>query len=83
MSEWHWEIHPDDLLDNLPPEALNEFHRLAHEITVRDSMVYLEGKNFAGDTPGLRIETRGLLMVCYLTDVRGERVVFLQVSWYS
>jgi hypothetical protein len=83
VSEWRWEIHPDDLLDNLPPEAFKEFHRLAHEVTVRDSMIYLDGKNFVGDTPGLRIETRGPLMVYYLTDVRGEKVAFLQVSWYG
>lgn len=83
MSEWHWEIHPDNLLDGLPPEALKEFDRLAHEITVRDSMIYLDGKNFAGDTPGLRTEARGMLLACYLTDVRGEKVVFLQVSWFG
>lgn len=83
MSDWHWEIHPDDLLDNLPPEALKEFHRLAHEITVRDSMIYLDGKYFAGDTPGVRTEARGQLLVDYLTDVRGEKVVFLHVFWFG
>jgi predicted house-cleaning noncanonical NTP pyrophosphatase (MazG superfamily) len=83
MSDWHWELHPDDLLDNLPPEALKEFRRIAHEITVRDSMIYLDGKDFTGGGPGLQYEATGLLLVTYLTDVRGERVVFLQVSWYG
>jgi hypothetical protein len=46
-------------------------------------MVYLDGKNWDGPTPGLRTETRGRLMVTYLTDVRGERVVILQVTWFS
>ena len=58
MSEWHGEIHPDDL----PPEALKEFHRLAHEITVRESMNYLGGKYVADDTPGVRAKARGRLM---------------------
>lgn len=83
MSDWHWEIHPDDLLDNLPPEALKEFRRLAHEITVRDSMIYLDGKDYTGAGPGLQTDGSGSMMVSYLTDVRGERVVFLQVSWYG
>lgn len=34
-------------------------------------------------TPGLRTESRGMLMVTYLTDVRGERVVALQVTWFG
>lgn len=83
MSDWHWEIHPEDLLDNLPPEALKEFHRIAHEITVRDSMIYLDGKDYTGAEPGLQHDASGALLVTYLTDVRGERVVFLQVSWYG
>lgn len=83
MSEWHWEPHPDDLLDDLPSEARQELDRLAREITVRDSMVYLDGRSHTGPTPGLRTEIRGRLMVTYLTDVRGERVVILQVTWFA
>jgi hypothetical protein len=83
VREWHWEPHPDDLLDNLPPEARTELDQLAREITVRDSMVYLDGSSYAGPTPGLRTETRGRLMITYLTDVRGERVVILQVTWFA
>ena len=33
--------------------------------------------------PGLRTEARDELMVTYLTDIRGERVVVLQVSWFG
>lgn len=83
MAEWHWEHDPDDLLDDLPPEALTELEHLARELTVRDSMIYLDGKSYTGPGPGLRVETRGRLMVSYLTDVRGERVVIVQVAWFG
>jgi hypothetical protein len=43
VSDWRWECHPDDLLDNLPPEVRKQLDQLAREITVRDSMVYLGG----------------------------------------
>ncbi len=46
-------------------------------------MVYLDGRDYEGLGPGLRTETRGRLMLSYLTDVRGERVVILQVAWFS
>ena len=83
VSDWAWEPHPDDLLADLPPEARTELDQLAREITVRDSMVYLDGKDYSGPGPGLRTETRGRLMVTYLTDVRGERVVVLNVTWFA
>ena len=83
VSDWHWEPHPDDLLDNLPPEARTKLDQLAREIVVRDSMVYLAGSDYDGPGPGLRTETRGSLMVTYLTDVRGERVVILNVTWFA
>jgi hypothetical protein len=83
VSDWHWEPHPDDLLDGLPPEARAKLDLLAREITVRDSMVFLDGADYTGSGPGLRTETRDELMVTYLTDVRGERVVILQVSWFG
>jgi len=44
-------------------------------------MVYLDGKDFTGLPPGLQTETTDRLMLTYLTNVRGERVVILQVSW--
>jgi len=31
--------------------------------------------------PGLRTVRRGPLMLVYLTGVRGERVVIIQVNW--
>jgi hypothetical protein len=83
VSEWRWEPHPADLLESLPPEARKEFDRIAREITVRDSMAYLDGKNFTGETPGLQTEVTDLLMVTYLMDVRGEKVVILQVTWFG
>jgi hypothetical protein len=46
-------------------------------------MVYLDGADYTGLGPGLRTETRGKLMVTYLTDVRSERVVILQVAWFG
>jgi hypothetical protein len=33
--------------------------------------------------PGLRTVQRGPLMLVYLTEVRGERVVIIQVNWIS
>jgi hypothetical protein len=33
--------------------------------------------------PGLRTVEQGPLMLVYLTDVRGERVVIIQVNWIS
>jgi hypothetical protein len=83
VADWRWEPHPDNLLADLPAEALSELDLLAREITVRDSMIYLDGRDYEGPTPGLRTESRGRLMVTYLTDVRGERVVVLQVTWFG
>jgi hypothetical protein len=83
VAEWHWEHNPDDLLDGLPSEALDTLRQLAREITVRDSMVYLDGAGYTGPGPGLRFETRGKLMISYLTDVRGERVVIVHVDWFG
>jgi len=83
VSDWHWEPHPDDLLDGLPSEARAELARLAREITARDSMVYLDGADYTGMGPGLRTESTDKLMVTYLTDIRGERVLILQASWFG
>lgn len=33
------------------------------------------------EPPGLRTVQRGPLMLVYLTDVRGERVVIIQANW--
>ena len=81
MAEWHWELITDDLLDGLPPDALRVVEQLGKELAVRESMVFLDGHAFTGDPPGLRTIQRGPLMLVYLTDVRGERVVLIQVNW--
>jgi hypothetical protein len=81
VAEWHWEAITDDLLDGLPPDALRMVEQLGKELAVRESMVFLDGSSFTGDPPGLRTIQRGPLMLVYLTDVRGERVVLIQVNW--
>ena len=81
MAEWYWELVTDDLLDGLPPAALAAVCQVAGELTVRESMIFLDGREFTGKPPGLRTVQRGPLMLVYLTDVRGERVVILQVNW--
>lgn len=77
MAEWHWELVTDDLLDGLPPAALAAVRQVAEELTVRESMIFLDGREFTVEPPGLRTVQRGQLMLVYLTDVRGERVVIL------
>ena len=85
MSDWQWKPHPDDLLNDLPPEARAQLDQLAREITVRDSMVYILSGRVDGASvgPGLRTETRDKLMIAQLTDIRGERLVIPQISWFS
>jgi hypothetical protein len=81
VADWGWECVTDDLLDSLPADALRAVRQLAEELTVRESMIFLDGREFTGDPPGLRTIQRGPLMLVYLTDVRGERVVIIQVNW--
>jgi hypothetical protein len=81
VADWHWEPVTKDLLDGLPPAALAEVHRVAEELTVRESLIFLDGREFTGEPPGLRTVQRGPLMLVYLTDVRGERVVIIQANW--
>ena len=83
MADWHWESVTDDLLDGLPPAALAAVRQVAEELTVRESMTFHDGREFTGEPPGLRTVQRGPLMLAYLTDVRGERVVIIQVNWIS
>lgn len=71
------------LLSGLPENALREAERLAQEIAVREPMVFLDGQAFSGTAPGLRTEERGALMLTFLTDVRGERIVVVQVTWFG
>ena len=81
MADWHWDPVTDDLLDKLPPVALAAVRQVAEELTVRESMIFLDERAFTGEPPGLRTVQRGPLMLVYLTDVRGERVVIIQVNW--
>jgi hypothetical protein len=83
VADWGWELFQDDMLDGLPDTARIEAERLANEIAVRESMVFLEGAAYTGPGPGVRTETLGMLMLTYLTDVRGERIVVAQVSWFG
>ncbi len=46
-------------------------------------MTFLDGRRFTGEPPGLRTVQRSPLMLVYLADVRGERVVIIQVNWIS
>lgn len=83
MADWRWECDPDDLLEDLAPDVREHVEHLAHEITVRDSMIYLDGASYTGSGPGLRTESRGALMLTYLTDIRGEQIVIVQVTWFG
>ena len=83
VAEWHWEPVTDDLLDGLPPAVLAAVRQVAGELTIRESIIFLDGREFTGEPPGLRTVQRGPLMLVYLTGVRGERVVFIKVSWIS
>jgi hypothetical protein len=81
VPDWHWEPVTDDLLDRLSLAALAAVRQVAEELAVRESMIFLDGREFTGEPPGLRTIQRGPLMLVYLTDVRGERVVIIQVNW--
>jgi hypothetical protein len=81
VPDGHWELVTEDLLDGLSPAALAAVRQVAEELTVRESMIFLDGWEFTGEPPGLRTVQRGPLMLVYLTDVRGERVVIIQVNW--
>ena len=54
MADWHWEPVTDDLLDGLPPAALAAVRQAAEELTVRESMIFLDGREFTGEPPGVR-----------------------------
>jgi hypothetical protein len=58
VADWHWEPVTDDLLDSLPPDALAAVRQVAGELTVRESMIFLDGRDFTGGPPGLRTVQR-------------------------
>ena len=45
MADWHWEPVTDDLLDGLPLAALAAVRQAAEELTVRESMIFLDGRS--------------------------------------
>ncbi|EFL23031.1 hypothetical protein SSOG_02745 [Streptomyces himastatinicus ATCC 53653] len=85
MSDWTWEYISHDLGESLPAPVRAEVERIAAELAVVNSMVYLEGAAYQGLSPGLRVEygnaTDGAhVMLSFLTDVRGERIVIVSVQ---
>src|SRR5580700_3540856 len=48
VADWHWEPVTDDLFDELPPAALAAVRQVAEELTVRESMIFLDGREFTG-----------------------------------
>jgi hypothetical protein len=54
VADWHWEPVSDELLDGLPPAVLAAVRQVAEELTVRESMIFLDGREFTGEPPGLR-----------------------------
>jgi hypothetical protein len=54
---------------------------LTEEPTVSESRIFLNGLEITGNPPELRTAQRGPLMPVYLTDVRSERAVIIQVNW--
>jgi len=73
VADWHWEPVTDDLLDDLPVAAQATARQVAEELTVRESMIFLDGREFTGEPPGLRTIQRGPLMLVYLTDAGSVR----------
>jgi hypothetical protein len=59
VAEWHWEPVTDDLLDRLPPAALAPVRQVAGALTIRESMIFLDGREFTGEPPGLRTVQQG------------------------
>ena len=63
MADWHWELVSDDLLNGLPSAALAAVRQVAGELTARESMLFLDGREFTGEPPALRTVQRGPLML--------------------
>jgi hypothetical protein len=45
--------------------ALAAVRQVAGELTARESVIFLDGREFAGEPPGLRTVQRGPLMLVY------------------
>ena len=81
MPDWHWEPVTDDPARRAAACGPGSGPSGSRGTAVRESMIFLDGREFTGEPPGLRTIQRGPLMLIYLTDVRGERVVIIQVNW--
>jgi hypothetical protein len=83
MADWQVDSIPDWglLTAQLPEEARKIAATLASEIAVARSLEYPEGHDFEGPSPGLASARSGRLMMEYLTDPRGERILVVQVTW--
>jgi len=62
VAEWRWELVTDDLLDGLPPAALITVRQVAEELIVRESMIFLDGRELPATE---RYRRHGLICQCY------------------
>jgi len=62
VAEWRWELVTDDLLDGLPPAALITVRQVAKELIVRESMIFLDGRELPATE---RYRRHGLICQCY------------------
>ena len=83
MADWHWEPVTDDLLGGLPSAAPAAAGQVAEELTVRESMICSTGGSSQACRQGRAPPSEAQLILVYLTDARGERVVIIQVNWIS
>jgi hypothetical protein len=80
VANWHWEPVTDDLLKGLPRRRGSRTP--GSRGTDRPRIDNLpRRREFTGEPPGLRTVQRGPLMLVYLADVRGERVVIIWANW--
>jgi hypothetical protein len=52
VADWHWEPVTNDLFDELPPAALAAVRQVAEELTVRESMIFLDGRQLQASCRG-------------------------------
>ncbi|MCQ4042424.1 hypothetical protein ACFOSC_16580 [Streptantibioticus rubrisoli] len=60
-------------------EVIAEVEKVAAELAVVNSMIYLNGVDYTGPSPGVRIEWRPNFAVRYLTVVRDECIYALDI----
>ncbi|MGW7004056.1 hypothetical protein ACWGCW_14870 [Streptomyces sp. NPDC054933] len=59
--------------------VIAEVEKIAAELAVVNSMIYLDGADYTGPSPGLRIEWRPNVAVRYLTAVRDECIYVVDI----